>query len=69
MSHTLTEQARKRDMTVIELVVEAINECQSIKGAARKLKCNRNSIRYHLNRNGIAIKRSPLVITKEVSQS
>lgn len=66
MAHSLTEQAKNRNISVIELVTQALEQHNSIQRAAIELKVSPNSIRYQLKKANLRVERSRIVITKAV---
>ncbi len=64
MAHSLTEQAKERNITVIALVQETIEQFNSIQRAAIELKVSPNSLRYHLKKAHLRIER-PRIVVKE----
>ncbi len=66
MAHSLTEQAKRQNISVIDLVTNALEEHNSIQRAAIELKVSPNSIRYQLKKANLRVERSRIVITKVV---
>lgn len=64
MAHSLTEQAKRRNISVAELVTEALQQHNSIQRAAIELKVSPNSIRYQLRKANLRIERPRIVVTE-----
>lgn len=67
MAHSLTEQAQQRNITVAELVIEALERHNSIQRAAIELKVSPNSIRYQLRKANLRIERPRIIVTEAKS--
>ena len=56
--NTLTEIARREDVSVLTVIRHALERADgNVSAAARKLKCSPQSIYYHLNRAGASVQR------------
>jgi hypothetical protein len=62
MAHTLTEQAKARNVSVPELIKDTIETQGSITRAAIELKVSTNAVRYWIRRAGLRLERPRIVV-------
>lgn len=62
MAHSLTEQAKARNISVPELVKEAIETHGSITRASIELKVSSAAVRYWIRRAGLTIERPRIIV-------
>lgn len=66
-NYTLIEQAEAHGKTPVQVIVEALEQTGSIHAAAKKLKVNRNTLLYHLDRAGLRVETTMTPSVKIVS--
>lgn len=63
--HNVKATAQTKNITNVELVVEAVNRLGSVAAAAAELNVTRQAIRYHLRKNNLRTQPKAMLIEME----